>query len=743
MLELDVKLKHKDLKESKNINDLLDEDTSTAIGGFVFDGYDQDEKSRSGWVDRNKEAMKLALQVVEPKTYPWPKASNIKFPLLTVGAMQFQARSYPALVKGPEIAKFRKVGGDTSGARSARASRVQQYINYQLMEQDEGWEEGFDKLLMVLPILGSCYRKKFWSETDEEIKTCTVLPNNLVVDYYTQSIDSAERVTELYPLYDRQIRERVLRGVFSEVDLGDAPIVEKPDSNDQTSPPTSAQGVPRVLLEQCSYLDLDGDGYPEPYIVTIDKHTKKVLRIVNRYREVISEQSLAIDELNDQLKVLGKQARDLSTQALEFAKKGLAVQNQQQGGQQDPRMKEEAEQKAKQIQQQLEALANRRDMVQEEIESLKKEKPKILRIEPIQTYTKYGFIPCPDGSFYDLGLGVLLGPLNRSVNTLINQLNDAGTMSNLGGGWMGKGARVKGGSIRFRPGEWKRVNTAGQTLKDSIVPMPINAPSPVLFNLLSLLIDFSQQISSVTDAMTGQNPGQNTPAYNMQQMLQQGMQIFNGIFKRIHRSLRQELREQYRLNGIYLNEQEYFATMGGEEKVLRSDFSGDGKEIYPAADPNAFANQENMTKAQILAQRSMESPGYDKVAVEKRLLESMDIPNINEVYPTDAEGKLVNPPGPDPELELKKAEEQRRTTESKERGQVNAMKAEADVLLKQVQAMKLTKEAEVLGDKVLIEQFNAVTKRMAQHSETLKNIIEGGNAERERTERVKEPSKPE
>jgi chaperonin GroES len=143
----------------------------------------------------------------------------------------------------------------------------------------------------------------------------------------------------------------------------------------------------------------------------------------------------------------------------------------------------------------------------------------VLKIEPIEHYTKYSFIPAPDGGFYDLGFGALLGPLNNSVNTLINQLIDSGSLQNGSVGFIGKGARIKGGKLRFSPNEWKRVPVAGGALRDSLVPLPVNQPSPVLFNLLSLLINYAERVGSVSDTMVGENPGQNTPAYNMSALM--------------------------------------------------------------------------------------------------------------------------------------------------------------------------------------------------------------------------------
>ena len=115
------------------------------------------------------------------------------------------------------------------------------------------------------------------------------------------------------------------------------------------------------------------------------------------------------------------------------------------------------------------------------------EKGKVVSIEAKQYYTKYGFIPNPDGGFYDIGFGVLLGPLNESVNTLINIQIDSGHMSALQSGFIGKGLRLKAGDNSFRPGEWKMAPASGDDLRKQVLPLPLKEPSDVLFQLMGAL----------------------------------------------------------------------------------------------------------------------------------------------------------------------------------------------------------------------------------------------------------------
>jgi len=329
-----------------------------------------------------------------------------------------------------------------------------------------------------------------------------------------------------------------------------------------------------------------------------------------------------------------------------------------------------------------------------------------------------------------LRFGALLGPLNDSVNSLINQLLDSGTLQNSNTGFLGKGARIKGGKVRFEPNEWKRVDVAGSTLRDAIVPLPVNPPSSVLFQLLSLLITYAERLGSVNDAMMGENPGQNTPAYTSKQMLEQGLQLFNGIFKRVYRSFRTEIRRLYKLNGIYLDQEEYFAYQDEDSKALQVDYTADAKDLIPAADPNAFSNSEKVAKAGAIREASMSVAGYDTMKVEQRYLESLDIPDAAEIYPVvpsvDPETgqetggmELKFPPQPDPAMEIQKADMQRRTLEGESRAQKEMLLAQSKVNVDEAQIVKIMADANLAADSPELERLKILQKEQQSIREQL------------------------
>jgi len=680
-----------------SINLEPDIEDSDDIGRQVVDDYETDLQSRSEWEKNMREAMDLALQVTKDKAYPWTQASNVKFPLLTIAALQFASRVYPALVKVPDLVKYRVQGSDPDGKKAARAGRISAHMSYQLLEEDEDWEEQQDRAFIALPILGCVFKKSYRGLNGN--KSTFVLPQDLIVHYYARSLEECERKTERFQLYEREIRERVLSGIYSDKEFSTPSLPEQTHAAKRQglSPPPTGQ--PRTFLEQHCFLDLDEDQYPEPYVVTVDLDTKQVVRIVARFGEVVTEQSVRTDKLRGAI-------RELFTKL----------------------PKEGNPQDASAVEQTIRAM-------QSEIEMLSQQRQKVLRITPVEYYTKYSFIPSPDGGFYDLGFGALLGPLNKSVDSLINQLIDSGTLQNGSVGFIGRGARIKGGKVSFSPNEWKRVDVAGSTLRDSLVPLPVNPPSQVLFNLLGLLIQYTERVASVTDTNMGENPGQNTPAYNMSAMLEQGLQVFNGIFKRVYRSFRKELRKLYALNSQHMEPVSYFEYQDSDQEVLKSDYDMTGKDLIPAADPNAFANKERQMKASIVAQKAMSTPGYDLILVEQLFLEAHDIPNAAEIYPVVRNPEtgvmeLKYPPQPNPEFQIESLKEQRLTLESQARAEREGQLAASRIAVDEAQIIKLMADANVAADKPGLERMKLLLDDLESQRKSIIEVAKIENAAR-------------
>jgi len=606
------------IENTKNLAEELDDDTLISIGNDVVEGYETDKASREPWEKDLKTWTELALQISGNKTYPWPNAANIKYPLLATAAMQFAARAYPTLVPSDgKIVKCRITGFDHDGEKTKRAERISKHMSYQVLEEMEDWEEDMDKLLICLPIAGTCFKKTYWNPNKQRNCSILVLPKTLVVNYFCRRLEEAERITEVLTQTKRKVKELQNQGLYLDVKLSDPSVgTEDPTKsiNEAFQNTTSEDNTtPYIVLEQHTYLDLDQDGYSEPYIVTVELDSHKVLRIIPRF----NGDSVIVDE-----------------------------------------------------------------------------KSKVISIEATQYYTKYSFIPNPDGGFYDLGFGRLLGPLNNSANTIINQLVDAGSLSNLQSGFIGKGLRIKMGETKFVPGEWKAVNATGDDIKKQIFALPVREPSDVLFKLLDLLLKSGKELASVAEIFVGKMPGQNTPATTTMATIEQGMKVFTSVYKRVYRSLASEFKKIYKLNREYMNNEEYISVL--DEPVQQEDYKGPENDIYPGADPTAVSSQEKQAKIQAVMQL-LQLGTIDPMAVTMLYLEAHEIPNPEKLMKQPQ-------PQPDPKMEAIKA-----------KAQVDQQKAQIDMQVAQhkMQLEQATKEQELQMKAAQVQQELEAKKMQA------------------------------
>jgi chaperonin GroES len=590
---------------TKNLADVWDEEILEKLREQVKAGFETDLKSREEWERGLDEWTKLAMQHREAKSYPWPKASNVKYPLLSTAAMQFAARAYPSLVpSNGKVVNAVVIGKDPTGEKKEKATRVATYMSYQVMHQMGSWEEDMDKMLMMLPIIGTVFKKTYFDPATDKVKSCLVSPKNLVVNYWATSLEDAERVSEIIEMSPRVYKERENKGLFRKIEELGQPTVQtdigKPSNGlDQSK---IDETTPYTLIEQHTFFDHDDDGYAEPYVVTFHRNSGEIVRIVNRY----TDKDIELDE-------------DGET---------------------------------------------------------------ILKITPTQYYTKFSFVPNPDGSFYGIGFGVLLGPLNESVNTLINQLIDAGTLSNLQGGFIGKGLKLKMGEQRFQPGEWKAVNATGDDLKKQIVPLPAKDPSKTLFELMGSLVTSGKELASVAEIFTGKMPGQNTPATTTMATVEQGMKVFTAVYKRIFRALAEEFKKIYKLNNVYLDPQTYVAVL--DQPVGPEDFNDEDYDVCPGADPTAVSQSEKLMKAQGLMEL-LPSQVLDPVKVVMRILDAQEQPNWQELLsPAVAQSGQLPPPPPDPKM-----------LEMQMKGQLEQQKAAMTIQQKQ-QEMELDSRDRVM-----------------------------------------------
>ena len=299
-----------------NIAEFLSKDNALGtIGQAVVREYDEDfndkdyAKKRKLWA----EGQKIVQMDTEEKNFPFKNSANVIYPLLTNSAVQFNSRAYPSIVQGNSVVRPKIVGSDPFaeekreveaeleriqkqkdsmppeqlqqmaqelmakaaeldekiGTKIRKAENVSAFINWQLFNETVEWEEDTDKLLLRLPLYGCMFRCVSYSMEKRRIYTELLSPDELVVPMATKAIKDATRISKTFWLAPRHINERIRSGTYSDVDLN----VEDDEAEE-----------PEQFIEQHRWIDLDNDGFKEPYLVTVHYDTGTVMRISPNFR---------------------------------------------------------------------------------------------------------------------------------------------------------------------------------------------------------------------------------------------------------------------------------------------------------------------------------------------------------------------------------------------------------------------------------------------------------------------------
>lgn len=631
---------------SKNIADQLDGDKLSKIATQVTERFNLDLQSRKQKQDELETIVKLAMAVANEKSFPWPNASNVIFPLISTAIIEFGAKCSPEILRDDAVVKAKIIGKDDGklafsvngdpivnpetgeqdrlfvGAKQERGDRVAAFMNWQLFEEIKNWAEDTDKLCTVLACVGTMFRKTYF---DKVIKDELIYPDKLIVHDKATDFDYAD-ITHILEIYEPDIQRKIRSGFFKDFsyqeDTADSSaLIAKGIS--QANNATENKGV-HTFLEQCCYLDLDEDDFLEPYVVTVHKRTNTVVRITPRFTK----------------------------------------------------------------------------------DDITKEGNKIVDIKAENPYTVYSFIPSPDGSFYAIGLGHLLLNLNRSINSSINQLTDAGTLQTTGGGFIAKSLKIQGGAFKMKPNEYKMVDAFGSSIRDSIVSLPTPEPSQTLFALLGFLAQSGKELGSLREVLTGENAA-NIQATTMMAMVEQGMTQFRSVYKRIYRSLKQEFKKIYDINTKHLDEKKYADVL--DETITKVsaklDFEKGGFDIVPVADITSVTNSQRMAKASFLMQ-FLNDPYIDQIQLREKILSSFNIDNYRDLIVAPA------PSGPDANTIFAQSE-----------------MVKAENKMKEVQIKSIEASAALEKGRYDIEKIIAEIEKIK--TESIKNIADSVNKEKQ------------
>lgn len=250
-----------------------------------------------------------------------------------------------------------------------------------------------------------------------------------------------------------------------------------------------------------------------------------------------------------------------------------------------------------------------------------------------QHFTHYWFMP--GVGFYGTGLIYAIGGLSKAATAALRQLLDSGTLANLPGGFKLKNLRVSDANEPIQPGEWRDVDAIGDSIRDSLFPMPYKEPSQTLFALLGFVVEAGQRFVGVTNLKVGDGPD-NIAMGTVMALIEQGSRIMSAIHKRMHSSQRNELKILTRLISENLADNGYpYDVPGTGRSIKAQDFDVRTIDVLPVSDPNVFSRTQRIVMAQTLLEAAGAAPQlYNMPVVHRQFLEAMGFENVDSLMLT-------------------------------------------------------------------------------------------------------------
>ena len=257
-----------------------------------------------------------------------------------------------------------------------------------------------------------------------------------------------------------------------------------------------------------------------------------------------------------------------------------------------------------------------------------------------QHFVQYTYIP--GFGAYGYGLIHLIGGFAKSATSIVRQLIDAGTLSNLPGGLKSRGLRIKGDDTPIMPGEWRDVDVPGASIRDNILPLPYKEPSATLFNLLQNVVEEGRRLAAVSDVKLNDMNGE-APVGTTLAILERTLKVMSAVQARVHASMEQEFKLVAKLIKDYTPaEYEYDPDYGATRSQKREDY--EKTDIIPVSDPNASTMAQRIIQYQSAIQLSQSAPQiYDLAELHRQFLQTMGIKDADKIIPVTDEETPTDP----------------------------------------------------------------------------------------------------
>ena len=544
---------------NQNLAEELDEKYLAELASDLLEDFSSDVNSRKDWLETYVDGLELLGLKLEDRTEPWEGACAVYHPLLSEALVKFQAETMMETFPAAGPVKTSIVGKETPDLIDA-AQRVQENMNYQLVDRMPEYRPEHERMLWGLGLAGNAFKKVYYDPALERQVSLFVPAEDMVVPYGASNLETAERVTHVMRKTKQEVHNLQEMGFYKDVDLGepdyDLDTVEKKIAEqlgfDATNDDRFKILEMNVNLDLEGYEDKDGSrktGIALPYIVTIDKGTTEILAIRRNWNA-------------------------------------------------DDKKKKRREH-----------------------------------------FVHYGYVP--GFGFYCFGLIHLIGSFSKSGTMLLRQLVDAGTLSNLPGGFKARGLRIKGDDTPIGPAEWRDVDAPSGTIRDNLMPLPYKEPSQVLAALMNQIVDEGRRFASAAD-MKVSDMSANSPVGSTLAILERTLKVMSAVNARLYYSMKKEFALLKTLIRDYTDPDYVYDPSTGTPGAKQDDY--DKVNLIPVADPNAATMAQKVVQYQAVMQMAQQNPDiYDLPELNKQMLTVLGVKNIDKLIPDEDDVKQIDP----------------------------------------------------------------------------------------------------
>ena len=544
---------------SANLAEELPEQYLAELSSNLLGDFSNDINSRKDWLETYVDGLELLGLKIEQRSEPWEGACAVYHPLLSEALVKFQAETMMETFPAAGPVKTSIIGKETPECLEA-AARVQENMNYQLMDKMPEYRPEHERMLWGLGLAGNAFKKVYYDPALQRQVSVFVTAEDMVVPYGASNLETAERVTHVMRKTKQELHNLQQMNFYRDIELGDPGYdldeVEKKIAEQMGFDATNDDRY--KILEMNVDLDLEGyededngekTGIALPYVVTIDKGTTEILAIRRNW----------------------KQEDNLKTRR--------------------------------------------------------------------QHFVHYGYIP--GFGFYCFGLIHLVGGFAKSGTMLLRQLVDAGTLSNLPGGFKARGLRIKGDDTPIGPAEWRDVDAPSGTIRDNLMPLPYKEPSQVLSTLMDKIVSEGRRFASASD-MKVSDMSANSPVGSTLAILERTLKVMSAVNARIYYSMKKEFSLLKDIIRDYTDPDYQYDPSTGTPGAKQEDYNK--VNLVPVADPNAATMAQKVVQYQAVMQLAQSNPDiYDLPVLNRQMLEVLGVKNIDKLIPDKEDVKEANP----------------------------------------------------------------------------------------------------